>query len=70
MTPAKDERVIGRTGVHQVAAISLRGKLRERRDVCMVQLESLETGGQDLERDAVVMLVELREPLCEGHFHS
>ena len=70
ITPAKYQRLIGRTLMHQIAAISLRRKLRKFLDVGKVQAQPFQAVSEHIDRDAFVVLIQLGEPLFKRDFHK
>ena len=68
--PAKNQSVIRRSQVHQVAAISLRRKLRELLDLREVKAHTFQAVGEQVDWNALIELVQFGEPLFQRDFHK
>src|SRR3989442_11297510 len=70
VAPAQNQTMICRTRAHQVAPVPFRRKLDEWLDLRLLQAQSSQTSNQNLQRNALLIFVQLREPLVQGELHN
>src|SRR5437899_4099138 len=68
--PAKHQRMICRTGMHQISPITLGRKLREWQEVCALNAESCQAVLQNGQRNTLRKFIQLCEPLLKRQVHA
>src|SRR5438128_1741697 len=70
VAPAEDQGMVRGAGMHEVAPIAFRGKFHEGPDGGEVHAQAFKAVGQNIKRDALAILIQLREPLFNRQLHK